>query len=153
TSVVWTWGKFTQATSYRNASDPMPEYVISDLDHTHRIVVTGLWQLPFGHGKRWGASAGHAVDTIAGGWQVEGVYQYQTGNALGFGNSILLEDITQVPLPAGQRSLNDWFNTVLFNRVSSQQLADNLVGLSTRFSGVRGPGISNTDLSVFKNFQ
>lgn len=152
TSFVWTWGKFMQATSYRNASDAMPEYVVSDLDHTHRIVVTGLWQLPFGHGKRWDASAGPVVNAIAGGWQLQGVYQYQTGDALGFGDSILFADITQVPLSSDQRTLSHWFNTSLFNRVSSQQLANNQIPLSTRFSGIRGPGIDNTDLSLFKNF-
>lgn len=152
TSVVWTWGKFMQANSYRNASDPTPERVISDLDHTHRVVVTGLWQLPFGHGKRWGASAGCMVDAIAGGWQLQAVYQFQTGDALGFGDAILLGDIRQVPLPSDERSINRWFKTSLFNTVSSQQLADNLQPLSTRFSGIRGPGINNTDLSLFKNF-
>jgi hypothetical protein len=152
TSLVWTWGKFMQANSYRNASNALPEYVISDMDHTHRVVVTGLWQLPFGHGKRWGASSGRAVDTIAGGWQMQGVYQIQTGDALGFGNSILLGDITQVPLSGSQQTINHWFNTSLFNTVSSQQLANNLQTMNTRYSGIRGPRIDNTDLSLFKNF-
>ena len=151
-SLAWTWNKFMQANSYRTASDPMPEKVISDLDHTHRVVVTGLWQLPFGHGQKWGASAPRALDRMIGGWQTQGIYQWQTGDALGFGNSILLGNISQVPLPNGQQTINRWFNTTAFNTVSSQQLASNIQTMSTRFSGIRGDAINNCDLSLFKNF-
>lgn len=39
----------------------------------------------------------------------------------------------------------------MFNRTSSQQLADNIQTLSSRFSGIRGDAINNCDLSLFKN--
>jgi len=152
-SVIWTFGKFMQATSYKNASDPLPERVISDLDHTNRVVVTGLWKLPFGRGQKWAQSISRTVDTAIGGWQFQGICQWQTGNALGFGNALLLGDISLVPLPSGQRTLSRWFNTSVFNTVSSQQLANNIQTLSTRFSGIRGDGINNADLSLFKNFR
>jgi hypothetical protein len=150
-SLAWTWGKFMQASSYLNASDPMPEKVISDMDRTHRVVVTGLWKLPIGRGRGLAGSAGPVLDKLIGGWQMQGVFQKQTGSPLGFGNSILLGDISQVPLPAGQRSIYRWFDTTMFNRVSTQQLASNIQTLSTRFSGIRSDGIDNWDLSLFKN--
>ena len=37
-------------------------------------------------------------------------------------------------LPAGQRSVGQWFNVSAFNRVSSQQLASNIVTLSSAFA-------------------
>jgi hypothetical protein len=54
-------------------------------------------------------------------------------------------------LPASQRSVSEWFNVSVFNRVSSQQLASNIQTLSSTFSGLRGPPVNNWDLSAIKN--
>ncbi len=32
--------------------------------------LTGIWDLPFGRGRRWGGNANRAMQTVAGGWQV-----------------------------------------------------------------------------------
>lgn len=151
-SAVWTWSKLMQATSYNNDTDPMPEKVISNMDRTHRVVVTGLWKLPIGRGAKWAQSSARALDAIIGGWQLQGIYQRQTGAPLGFGNAILLGDINQVSLSDSQRTIDRWFNTALFNTRSGQQLSWNIQTLSTRFSGIRGYGIDNCDLSLFKSF-
>src|SRR5207249_1256393 len=47
-NLAWTWSKFLEATSFLNETDPVPERVISDQDRTHRVVVSGVWELPFG---------------------------------------------------------------------------------------------------------
>ena len=59
--------------------------------------------------------------------------------------------MADVVLPSGQRSVAQWFNTAAFNRVSSQQLASNVITLSSAFSGVRAPDVNNWDLSAIKN--
>lgn len=150
-SVVWTWGKYMEATSYLNETDPVPEKVISALDRTNRVVVTGLWKLPVGRGRKLAGSVNPVLDRIVGGWQIQGIYQMQSGVPFGFGNSILLGDITKVPLPKGQRSLDRWFNTSMFERDTTKQLARNIRAMSTRFSGVRTDGINQWDLSATKN--
>lgn len=151
-SVSWTWSKLMEATSYLNETDPMPEKVISDQDRTHRIVVSGLWELPFGRGRRWGSAVGSGWNRLIGGWQVQGIYQGQSGPALGFGNAIFVGNLRDIPLPRGARTIDRWFNTEAgFERDPARQLASNIRTLGTRFSGVRGDGINHWDLSVIKN--
>ena len=151
-NVSWAWTKFLEATSFLNATDVAPSRVISDQDRTHRVVVSGLWELPFGKGRKFGASTNPVLGKIIEGWQAQAIYQYQSGPALGFGNAIFTGNLHDIPLSSDQRTVLRWFNTGAgFNRNSSEQLANNILTLSTRFSGIRGDGANNWDLSMVKN--
>jgi hypothetical protein len=52
--------------------DPTPEHVISDQDRTHRIVVTGLCELPFGQGRKYDSSLPSAALKLISGAGVWG---------------------------------------------------------------------------------
>ena len=151
----FSWSKFMQAISYLNPTDPIPEKVISDLDHTYRSVVSWIYELPFGKGKQFGRSASPVASQLISGWQVQGVYTNQAGRPLAFGNALLLpgKTMADVVLPSSQRSVGQWFNVSAFNRVSSQQLASNIITLSSYISQVRAPSVNNWDMSVIKNTQ
>ncbi len=152
TSVSWTWSKLMEAITYLNSSDPLPEEVISDQDRTHRVVVSTLWELPFGQGKRWGASVNPFVRRFIGGWQAQGIYQGQSGAPIGFGNAIFTGNLADVVLPTSERTVERWFNTSAgFERDSSKQLGSNVQRLSSRFSGIRSDGINQWDISMIKN--
>jgi hypothetical protein len=132
--------------------DALPYGVISDQDRTHRLVLSGVWELPFGRGKRFGSSMPGAADKLAGGWQVQAIYQGQSGAPLGFGNAIFTGNLKDIPLPNGQRTVERWFNIDAgFDRNSARQLASNLVTLAPRFSGIRSDGINNWDISLIKH--
>jgi hypothetical protein len=143
-SVSWTWSKLMSATGYLNAGDPMPEKVISSQDRTHRVVVTGVYELPFGVNKPVGSSWGIATKIISG-WQVSGLFQRQTGAALGFGDALLTGTVQDIALPGGQRTVNEWFNVNAFVTNSAVQLSNHLRVLSSLFSGVRQDGQNNLD--------
>ena len=151
----FSWSKFMQAISYLNPTDPIPEKVISDLDRPFRSTVSWIYQLPFGRGRRLAGPRNRAISRMISGWQVQGVYTNQSGAPLGFGNALLLpgQTMADVVRPAGQRSVGQWFNVSAFNRTSSQQLASNIVTLSSAFSGVRAPSVNNWDMSAIKNTQ
>ena len=151
----FTLSKWMQATSYLNATDQLPEKVISDLDRPMRHVLNWIYELPVGSGKKWLASGNKVMTNIISGWQVQAVFTHQTGAPLGFGNALLNPGMTidNVILPAGQRSVSAWFNVNAFNRVSSQQLASNVISLSSAFSGLRAPPVNNWDMSAIKNAQ
>ena len=87
----------------------MPEKVISSQDRTHRLVITGVYELPFGANKPVGSSWGIATKIISG-WQLSGLFQRQTGAALGFGDALLTGTAHDIALSSGQRSVNEWFN-------------------------------------------
>jgi hypothetical protein len=151
-TVSWTWSKLMEARSYLNAGDPMPEGVISDQDRTHRIVVTGIYELPIGKGKPWLGSWHGLASTVISGWQISGIYQGQSGPPLGFGNAAFTGDLKKIPITNGQRTVGRWFNVDAgFERNSALQLASNLQRFSTRFSGIRGDGANNLDLTILKN--
>jgi hypothetical protein len=152
-NVTWTWSKFMEATGYLNETDPLPERVISDQDRPHRIVVTGVYELPFGRGRIWGSQWPGMLNGLLGGWQLANIFQYQSGPALGFGNSIFAGDLGGIPLSAGERTRTRWFNTASgFETDSRKQLGSNLRTIPSRFSGIRGDSMNNWDLSLVKIF-
>ena len=149
----YTWSKSMEATEFLNSSNPMPYEVISSLDRTNRFTGSGIWELPYGHQRRWGASSPRVVNFILGGWQFGGVYQHQTGAPLGFGNRIFNGNLKDIVLPEGQRGVDGWFNlNAGFERNSAKQLASNIRTFPIRFSGVRGPTQDRWDFSIIKNF-
>jgi len=140
-----------EATGFLNETDPRPERVISDQDRTHRLVATGIFELPFGKGKPWLGSTGGVVGKLISGWQVSGIFQGQSGAALGFGESILYGSLKDIPIPNSQRTIQRWFNTDGFERASARQRNWAIRTMPSRFSGIRGDGMNNWDLSVIKN--
>jgi hypothetical protein len=152
-NLAYTWSKSMDATAFLNNSDIRPYYGISSLDFPHRIVVSGVWELPFGKGKRYGASMPKWADMVAGGWQLNGMVTHQSGAPLAFGNIIFQGDIHNINLPGDQRSVDKWFNVDAgFNKNSSQQLASNIRAFPLRLAGVRGDGQNMTNLSAIKSF-
>ncbi len=151
-SVSWTWSKLMEARSYLNGGDALPEKVISDQDRTHRIVVTAIYELPFGKGRRLGRSWNGLASRIISGWQASGIYQGQSGAPLGFGNAIFLGNLHDIVIANGARTVDRWFNVDAgFERNSGLQPSQNLRVLSSRFSGIRADGANNLDLAIIKN--
>jgi hypothetical protein len=151
---AYTWSKNMDASSKLNASDPDPVRVISALDRTHRVTTSGVLELPFGRARRWASNARGAAGALAGGWSIQGIYIFQTGQPLAFGNVLFRGDIKEIVLDRGERSVERWFNVEAgFERDTRRQLASNIRTFPMRFSGVRGPGIGNIDLSLFKTFR
>ena len=150
----WTWSKFMEATSYLNETDSNLQKIISDQDYPHRFVLSMIYEFPFGKGRKFFASMRRIPDLAFGGWQLQGWFEGQSGQALGFGNRIFTGDLANIPLPNSERRAERWFNVDAgFNRNAAQQLANNIQILNTRFTGVRSDGINNFDLALFKNFR
>ncbi len=150
----YTYSKFMQATEFQNASDPVPYRVISDSDRPHVFTLSGVWEIPYGQGRHFGSSLPKPVNFILGGWQTNGTIVRQSGAPLGFGNALFVGDIHNIPLPKGQRSPDAWFNVNAgFNKVTAQQLANNIQTFPTRFSGVRSDGQSTWNFSLLRNYK
>ena len=58
---------------------------ISNQDLTHNFVVSYLYELPFGRGKKFLNSSNGVVDRVVGGWQIGGIQRYESGQPLAFG--------------------------------------------------------------------
>ena len=138
------------ATGFLNASDPRPEEVISNDDRTHRISLSGIYELPFGRGRKLLPNAGRALGAIVNGWQVSGIYQFQTGEPYGLGDFIFYGDASKIALSRGERDRFHWFNTAGFETNSARQRANAIRYVSSRFSGLRAAPINVLDLSAMK---
>jgi hypothetical protein len=153
--LAYTWSKAMQATEFLNSTDTVPYRSISDLDRTHHLVVSGIWDLPFGRGRHFGNSLAKPIDFVAGGWQLNAVVQRQSGPPLGFGDvwTLFTGNPNDVVLPKDKRSPDHWFNVNAgFNRNSGQALASNIRVSALRLSGVRGDGQARWDFSAIKKF-
>ena len=118
--------------------------------------MSGLWELPFGHNKRY-LSKGIA-SALLGNWQLNGVVQLRSGApynlAVGgdvaqIGNTIswfnyARPNIIGDPNP-GHRSLNEWFNPNAF-AVPSVSYGD------FGRNALRSASVYDGDFSLFKNF-
>ena len=49
--------------------NPNADYGTDAFTSRHRFVTYGIWQAPFGRGKKFGSSASKLLDAIAGGWE------------------------------------------------------------------------------------
>jgi hypothetical protein len=126
---------------------------VSGDDRPHRLTASGIWELPFGRGKAFANWSGWRSQ-IVGGWQLQGMFQHQSGAPLSFGNVLFTGDIHDIALPADQRVPGRWFNTNAgFEKNSSLQLSSNLRTFPSRLTGARGPGPDTFNLSLLKDFR
>jgi hypothetical protein len=151
--VSYTWSKFMEAIEKLNPTDLQPHHVISPQDRPQRIVMSGIYELPFGAGKRWLSSGKGVWNLFFGGWSVQGIFQGQSGPPIGFGNIIYTGKLSDLVLSRDQRTVERWFNTdASFEKNSQKQLGSNIRTFPLRLTGLRADGYNNLDLSIFKNF-
>lgn len=65
---------------FRDFRIPQQEYGNSDFDVRHRFVINSIYELPFGHGKRFLGNAGGVANQIVGGWQIANIISISSGN-------------------------------------------------------------------------
>ena len=56
----------------------------------HALKVNWVYELPFGHQRRFGSDATGVLDRLIGGWEFDGVGRIQSGRELSFGNVRLI---------------------------------------------------------------
>jgi hypothetical protein len=168
----YTWSKVIEEVTFLNESDTEYERRIGSDDIPHRLVVSGVWELPFGKGRKWGASWNGFIDAFAGGWQAQGIYQWQSGRPIDLSDrnvffngdpSNLRADISGKTVDATFDASGFYFSdaAVQTNGVvdPAKQRADSRIKLSnnirtfpSRLPGFRRQSLNLWDLSLIKNF-
>lgn len=128
---------------------------VSSYDIPQFLSMSGVWELPFGRGKRF-LSQG-VTSAVLGNWQLNGVVQLRSGqpynlavvgDVANIGNTSFANyarpNIVGDPNPA-RRTLNQWFNPNAF-AVPSFSYGD------FGRNGLRSASVYDADLSLFKNF-
>ncbi len=128
---------------------------LSPLDITHNLTFNTIWDLPAGPGRRYVNSG--PLSQIIGGWQLSILGTLFTGPVYGVvtqqntcecaSAGPQRPNILRDPdLPAGQRSVQRWFDTEAF-----EQPARFTFGNAARAVG-RAPGRVNFEVGIMKNF-
>jgi len=157
--VAWTWSKSMDYNSGDNntVSSLVPvriwNYGLSDFDRTHVFKLNWLWDVPR-------APLSNAVaDKILNHWQISGIASFVSGQPMSVGwSTTTAVDITGTPsqearivvldnpvLPKSKRTFYRYFKTDVFRLP-----AVGTFGNAAR-TVIRGPGINNWDIALFKN--
>jgi hypothetical protein len=140
------------------------ERSLSSQDVSQRLVISYVYDLPFGHGQRYMGDASGVVGKVVGGWGVDGVTTFQKGFPLKFtyANTTPLEglglgvaNVRPSVIPGCDKSspasgevgkIVDAFNTTCFTTPP-----DYGFGTEARVDPtLRAAGINNWDLAIFK---
>ena len=140
---------------------------LSNLDQPYRLVASALYELPFGHGKHWGANWNRPMEIALGGWQFNGIYTLYSGMPFDvtvggtvFANQGLPPTFRpdRVGTPGTNPGhLSGYIDDTAFAQPAATYYADtkqtvpDAPGTAGR-NLMLGPGLSNFDFALFKNF-
>ena len=159
---AWTWSHSIDDTSgtgsegFQNPYDRHAYRGNSTFDVRHNVVLSWTYELPFGRGKRFLGSPGTFMQEVVGGWQLNGIDTFQTGTPFTVTMlSSLLNSGSNAQWPnrvgsgaVANQTIDHWFDTTSASFISP---GDYIYGNSGR-NILTGPGTTEFDLSVFKNF-
>ena len=139
--VSYTWSKSIDETSGIRTSDSDTlfsqdgncmrcERGLSAFDNRHRLVVSGLYDLPFGKGRNVDIR-NRFLDAVAGGWQIGSIVTWRSGfpinpsagvNRANTNINVDRPDATGVSQSLDNRSTAQWFNTAAFALAADLQV-------------------------------
>lgn len=137
------------------------DYGLCDTDATHIVHFSGSYQLPVGHGRQFLRNSNRATDALLGGWAVNFIYTYQSGQPFTVGCPVstsafgcFADLVPGQNLYAGPHDQTQWLNPAAFAQppIASQIGETNYAVLGGGPQQARGPNFIDLDFSLFKNF-
>ena len=98
----YTFSKERITAQYLNPQDTEMTEMISPFERPHRFTFSSIYELPFGKNRKFGSNWNGFVNGVLGGWQLQGVYEWQSGEPLLLGNVYYNGDITKLKSMVGQ---------------------------------------------------
>jgi len=146
--------------AHQNTYDRRADRSVIVEDITHRFILSASAELPFGRNKAIGGGWHPVLNGALGGWQVNTILTMQSGLPLAFSaspNNLNAQGGTQRPNSKGfsaakdgriQDRLENYLNRDAFSHPGPFHYGN----VGRVLSDVRGPRLSNIDLSLFKTF-
>jgi len=137
----------------QNAYNFAAERGSSAYDIRNRLVVSSLYELPFGKGKPF-LSSSRLGNAIAGGWLLTAIFSAQGGlpftpvesvDASNTGTTEHPDRIGSGILPSSQRTISHWFDTSAFATPAQYTFGNSGRNI------LRGPGFHNIDLGLSRS--
>jgi hypothetical protein len=139
---------------YRDNNNIAAEKSLDSDDIPKSLVVSYVYELPFGHGKHYGSQLSTAANAVLGGWQVSGVSTFKDGfplaiyglnnNTGSFGGN-QRPNIVSDPHTA-HPSIDRWFNTDAFALPAPFTFGNT----PRTMPNLRSPGMANWDIAIQK---
>jgi hypothetical protein len=79
---AYTWSRFREQVFQLNPYDTTYEDRPAASDVPHRVTISGILELPFGHGRAFAANANRFTDAFIGGWSLQAIGQLQSGQPI-----------------------------------------------------------------------
>lgn len=121
-------------------------------ERRHLLTISGIYELPFGRGKRFGAAMPRLIDAVFGGWEIAGLYRFASGSPLTFtvpgatlGNGVNTRPNLVGDPHASNPNSDSWFNTAAFADPPRYQFGNSGVGI------LQGPRTQVLDTNLMKN--
>jgi hypothetical protein len=166
-TLSYTRSHLTEKIDYLNPSDTTLEDRISSDDRPNRFTTSVVYQLPFGKGQQFGRNMNRWANAIIGGWQVNGTYEWQSGEPFILSPTQVWYyggDVNQVVALTGQNTGNGQkygidvsaFQVPLVNGAGIVRLNNFNTGLRnvpTTLDSMRNQPFLNVNLSLSKNFK
>ena len=157
TLVAYTYSKSLQ---YNQASalggNGAYEYALAPYDTPHNLAMSGSFDLPFGRGRHFANSSSGFIDSVIGGWQLQGIVIFRSGTPY---TPTVSGDVARTGVgnqrpnlnpnggnPNFKRSLAKWFDT------SRYVVAPIGTYGNVRANTLRSDMFRQFDASIFKNF-
>jgi hypothetical protein len=111
----FTWSKLFEDTSFLGPqiAGYHIEHKLGGEDRPLHLTVSPIWQIPVGRKQHFGANMPKWADAIAGGWELSGTYNIQSGVPVVFGTASFFCG-RDFALSGSAQSLNKYFDTSCF---------------------------------------
>lgn len=131
--------------------DRQPTERLSNNGRPHRIVGTGIYELPFGKGRKFLSGVNRPMELLVGGWQFGATYEYQPGPLLDWGNPFYYGSDTS-NIGNVHKTYDTWFNTADFERTATKAPTSFQARIfPTRIDGIRADMTNQWNANAAKN--
>lgn len=153
---------FYQFDQVINAWSPNQLRAASDFDTTHQFNTNWVYELPFGHGRHFGAGMSRWLNEIVGGWQLSGLARWTSGFPTSISTGccfptnweLYSSAILTGPAPQTGQFTDENGNPNLFqNReAAAKEFRFSYPGESGQRNELRGPGFFGIDTGLSKSW-
>ncbi|MBI3696501.1 MAG: carboxypeptidase regulatory-like domain-containing protein [Acidobacteria bacterium] len=160
-SAAYTYSRTFEHRTFANAQDTSLIRLPAQWDIPNNLQLNGVYELPFGRGRRLGSDTPAAFRHVISGWQVSAIARIQQGWPIELGSNTVPTGVSpRLDSPSRDR----WFNTctLLLNGATrgcnqgespawTVRQSFQLQTWSNRITWIRRPGIDNLDVTILKN--
>jgi hypothetical protein len=162
---AWTWSRALGDTfdaspegtspsyNYQNPANLRGEYGLSDTHLAQAFVFSGLWDVPYGHGRQFGSHIAPWANAVLGGWSLNGIVTLLsgrpftvsvTGNPSNSGQTDRANIVGNPNAVSGGRTVARFFNTAAFAANAPYTYGDE------QRNSIIGPNYKDLDCSLSK---